>query len=395
VSQVARRSWFGLNAVNFFLAEVLGVIIPFLVAYLRKQGWSYEQIGVASAAGGFGTMIAQAPAGFFCDRFKRHRLVLGLMSLLIGVCYGAVPLFAKHIWQVDGLLFVAGVAGAFFNPLLASLALSVAGKDQFDSTMGVNQSWNHAGNIAAALLSLAIVKFLGLESIFFIMASLSVLAVLSLMIIRRRDLKSDKRDRVKLELRAHLKKIFKDRRLGTLLLVVGIYYFATAPILPLLSLYIKNLGGGDDKVSMIVLISQVIMIPTSLLAGRYVKDFGRKPVLALAFLILPLRIFLYLSTTNVYALLAIQALDGIGAGIYGVLIALVCSDLAAKGGGLNSFMGLAQTSAALAGVAAPLVQGYLTQHYGFPSTFIFFGAIACVAAGIYIVFFPETKAAKA
>jgi hypothetical protein len=51
-SGVSRRSTIGLNAVNFFLAEVVGVIIPFLSAFLKEHHWRYEEIGVATAIAG-------------------------------------------------------------------------------------------------------------------------------------------------------------------------------------------------------------------------------------------------------------------------------------------------------------------------------------------------------
>lgn len=163
------RSQVGLNAVNFFLAEVVGVIIPFLSTYLRQHGWNYDTIGVAIAIGGLGTFLAQTPAGILSDRIKKRRLLLGGTSLVLGASYIMLPLFVGSMIGISTLLFTSGAASAFFVPLLATLALSLVGRKKFDHTMCVNQGWNHAGNIAAALLALLLVNMAGIVSIFYVM----------------------------------------------------------------------------------------------------------------------------------------------------------------------------------------------------------------------------------
>jgi MFS family permease len=57
-----------LNAVNFFLAGLAGVILPFLSTYLKQHGWDYDTIGIAIAVGGLATFLMQIPAGILSDR---------------------------------------------------------------------------------------------------------------------------------------------------------------------------------------------------------------------------------------------------------------------------------------------------------------------------------------
>ena len=98
--------------------------------------------------------------------------------------------------------------------------------------------------------------------------------------------------------------------------------------MPLIGLYVSRLGeaAGTDgaavnrQVAAVVLVAQAVMIPVALAAGRLCDRWGRKPVFAIGFVALPLRIFLYSLTTNPWVLVALQTLDGIGAGIYGVAI---------------------------------------------------------------------------
>jgi hypothetical protein len=46
---VSLQSRLGLNAANFFLAEVTGVVMPFLGAFLQSRRWRYDAIGLAAA----------------------------------------------------------------------------------------------------------------------------------------------------------------------------------------------------------------------------------------------------------------------------------------------------------------------------------------------------------
>jgi len=60
--RVSWRSAVGLNAANFFLAEVTGVTLPFVAAYLKDQHFSPFTIGLALTVAGLGVFLAQAPA---------------------------------------------------------------------------------------------------------------------------------------------------------------------------------------------------------------------------------------------------------------------------------------------------------------------------------------------
>src|SRR5882757_10584534 len=149
----SRRSYFGLNAANFFQAEMVGVILPVLNVSLKGLGWSYDALGVATAAAGLGTLLFQGLAGWLADRISRRRLLFAAMSLLTGACFVAIPLIPHAAIPIDFLLFVSGATQSFFAPLLGALALGLAGHKMLNRMVGSNQSWNHAGNITAALLA--------------------------------------------------------------------------------------------------------------------------------------------------------------------------------------------------------------------------------------------------
>jgi predicted MFS family arabinose efflux permease len=294
---------------------------------------------------------------------------------------------------VDSLLFVAGTGQAFFLPLLGALALGLVGHAALNRTVGSNQGWNHAGNLAAALLAMGLVSLFGVPSVFYAVPIVSALAASSVFFIRKAEID---------EYRASgaadgggkgagLRELLKDRRVLVLLAATALFHLANAPVMPFIGAYIKSLNGTDVQVAAVVLVAQAVMIPVALAAGWLSNRWGHKWVFAVGFVALPIRIFLYSLTQDPWVLVALQTLDGIGAGVYGVVIVAICADLTKGKGGFNALAGMIATALAIGGVIGPLGAGFLAEHLGYNGFFYVFASIAVVAAILFLTLMPETS----
>jgi MFS family permease len=393
---ISTQSYIGLNAANFFLAEITGVVMPFLGAYLKSQKWPETFIGVAISVAGLGVFLMQTPAGVVVDHVRQRRTLLAGASILLGVCYGLVPLVPAQSGWIDSLLFVAGAGQAFFLPLLGALALGLVGHAALNRTMGDNQGWNHAGNLAAALLAMGLVSLFGVAAVFVAVLVVSFLAAGSVFLIRKDEVDEDRASgcAVNGERGAGLRELLQDWRVWVLLASTALFHLANAPVMPFLGAYIQKLGGSDVQVAAVVLVAQAVMIPVALAAGRLCDRWGRKWVFGVGFVVLPLRIFLYSLTRDPWGLVALQALDGVGAGIYGVVIVAICADLTRGKGGFNALSGMIATALAVGGVVGPLGAGFLAEHLGYNGFFYVFAGIAAVAAALFLTLMPETGGAK-
>jgi MFS family permease len=114
-------------------------------------------------------------------------------------------------------------------------------------------------------------------------------------------------------------------------------------------------------------------------------------VFAVGFAALPVRILLYSLTSDPWVLVVLQVLDGVGAGIYGVVVAVVCADLTRGRGGFNALQGVLATALAVGGVLGPVVAGPVVQHLGFAAAFRAFALVAAVAAAVFLAGMPETR----
>ena len=392
VRAASRQSLFGLNAVNFFQAEMVGVVLPALGAFLHEIGWRYDAIGLATAVAGLGTLLLQTAAGDVTDRVSSRRFLFAAAAISTGLCFVAIPLVpSAQVW-IDSLLFVAGAVQSLFAPLLGALALALVGHKLLSRTAGNNQGWNHAGNIAAALSAMLFVKFLGLRSIFYAVGVSSLLASLAVLLIRPGDLDEHRATGLSADRTNPVdwKDLLSDRAVLALIVSIFLFHLANAPILPATALYVKKLGGSDSLMTATVLTAQLVMVPVSLFAGRYGDRWGRKAVMAIAFWFLPLRIFSYALVTNPKAIVALQGLDGIGAGIYGVIVIALAADLTRGRGRFNTLVGIFATAVAFGGVVGPVLSGMLLQRFGFRPTFCSFALLAAAGAVVFTSFVPET-----
>ena len=396
-SHPAAISRVGLNAANFFQAESVGVVLPVLSGFLRAAGWQYQSIGIATAVAGLGTLIFQTPAGLLTDRLNWRRGLFAITCIVTGLCFVFLPAAAHNFSGILALLFTAGAAQSFFGPVLAALALSLVGHAQLDRTIGSNQSWNHAGNIVAAVAGIAIVTRFGLSAIFYAVGVSSALAAASVLLIGARDLNpslatgrtDDHEDGIP------IRQLLRQRPIAMLFVAVALFHFANAPILPAVALYVKKLGGSNTLMTATVLTAQTVMVPVAYAAGRLADRWGRKPVMAIAFWVLPLRILSYAFVHSPNALVGLQTLDGIGAGIYGVAIVSMSADLTRGKGGFNTLMGLFATALAVGGVVGPLTTGVLIQHLGFTTMFVVFALLAAAGALWFQLMVPETEPKQA
>jgi MFS family permease len=100
---------------------------------------------------------------------------------------------------------------------------------------------------------------------------------------------------------------------------------------------------------------------------------------------------LYTLTHHTVALVAIQILDGVGAGIFGVVSVLVIADLTQGTGRFNLTLGAISTAVGIGAALSQTIAGSIVHHFSFNIGFLFLGAVALVAFAILYFLMPETR----
>jgi MFS family permease len=171
------------------------------------------------------------------------------------------------------------------------------------------------------------------------------------------------------------------------------FHFANAAMLPLLG---KMLAKGQGRSSMMfmsayVVTTQLVIVILASWTGRKAGLWGRKPLLLIAFGVMPIRAVLYTLTSNTDALVAIQILDGVAAAIFGVVSVLVIADLTEGTGRFNLTLGIISTAVGIGASLSQVIAGSIVHHFGSSPGFIFLASVALIAFGILYFFMPETR----
>lgn len=177
---------------------------------------------------------------------------------------------------------------------------------------------------------------------------------------------------------------------------VFLFHAANAAMMPLVGQQLAHglARGASLYMSACIIVAQLVMIPVAALAGRKASVWGRRPLLLVGFAVLPLRGFLYTVSDHPAWLIAVQALDGIGAGLLGVLTALVVADLTRGTGRTNLAHGVLAAATGLGAFFSNALTGQLVAATGYAHGFMALAGAAAIAFVVCWRFVPETVARK-
>jgi MFS family permease len=391
-----RRTLRGLDWLNFLLADVQTGVGPFLAIYLAAQQWNEERVGLALTVGGIAGIFTQTPMGALVDFFRSKRALVGAGVAALAVGALLIALFPTF-WPLMGAQVLIGGTSSVFIPAICAVSLGIVGSAAFDTRQGRNQAFNSAGNVTAALSMGLFGYLISDRSIFFFVVALAVPTILVLLLINPSEIDYDlARGARKGKTGGKAQSVwvlFKDRPLVIFLVCAVMFHFANAAMLPLLG---EQLAKGQGRSSMLfmsacVVTTQLVITLLASWSGRKAGAWGRKPLLLIAFGVLPIRGVLYTLTSNTVLLVTIQVLDGIGAGIFGVVSVLVIADLTRGTGRFNLTLGAITTAVGIGAALSQVIAGSIVHHVGSHAGFLFLAAIAAAAFAILYFVMPETR----
>ncbi|RZK32738.1 MAG: MFS transporter, partial [Hymenobacter sp.] len=139
-----------------------------------------------------------------------------------------------------------------------------------------------------------------------------------------------------------------------------------------------------------IIVAQGVMIFVARYAGK-ASENGRKKVLLAAFVLLPVRALLFAFVDNPIILTAIQLLDGIGAGLLGVVTLLMIADLSTGTGRFNLLQGVVYSAIGLMAALSSIGAGYVVKNFGYAVGFCVLAGMGALATIFYWLLVPETK----
>jgi len=393
----SRASARGLDWFAFFVADIQTSFGPFLAVYLTTQKWTLADIGLVLTIGSLVSLIGQMPGGAAVDAARSVRRAAASGIIGIGVSALTVALWPIFIIVVAARVLHAA-SSCVLGPAISAISLGLVGHAAIGERLGRNARFASIGNGLSAAVMGAIGYLLSSAAVFFVSAALTIPALIALFRIRADEIDpaaahggTPQPQQARLRRGLHL--LFHNRPLLVFSACAALFHLANSTMLPLMaSTVTKQMPArATIVIAACIVVPQLVVALCSPEVGRRAQAFGRKKILLIGFLALPIRGFLLAFVSNPYLLIAVQVLDGVSAAVLGVLVPLISADVTRGTGRFNLAQGMIGTAVGIGASLSGVLTGYAADLFGPTATFVMLAAAGAVGLASVWAFMPETQ----
>jgi len=388
-------SWPGghraLDLVNFFVADVQTGFGPFVAVYLTSHKWTQVEIGFALTVGTVTSLVSQLPAGALVDAMRNKRMAASgalicviIAALLLATLPTPLPVLVAQMLH--------GFASCVLTPAIAAISLHIAGHAALGERLGRNARFASIGNALAAAVMGVTGAYLSSRFVFLLTAALCVPALFALWSVGAGGhARSQTTSRV-LDLPG-LKRLVTDHRLMIFALCVMLFHLSNAAMLPLAGSMVTMRAGNYANliIAACIMVPQLVVALLSPWVGRAAERFGRRRLLLLGWGALPLRGLLLAVLPDAWPLLLGQAVSGISAAAFGVLLPLLAADLTLGSKHFNLCMGMLGLAVYVGAAISTSLGGGIADMAGMQAAFFVLSGIGLVALTTVWLIMPETR----
>ncbi|WP_418123096.1 MFS transporter [Variovorax sp. 160MFSha2.1] len=394
-SAPSRRSLRSLDALAFLAPDIQGGVGPFLIVFMAGTlAWDPQRIGTVMFVSALVGLVVQAPAGALIDSVRhKPRWIAGAIALI------AACLVVMANWPGYGVILAGqsliGAAGTLVAPAIAAISLGMVGRAGLDARIGRNAAITAGGTVLWALGTGWVGHTFGPHAMFFYAVAMALPTMAAAMLIRQRDVDPllARGADTGHEPDAAPSARWYDCRLLVLLACAFLFHLANAAMLTLVAQKVGTQAGTSATLWLSggVIVTQLVTVPIALAVGRWAPRLARKPIFLVGFAVLPVRGLLYLLADSPAALLSLQVLDGIGAGIFGVMLTLMIGDITRGSGHFNFALGIGAACVGLGAALSNLAAGAVAHLAGYDAAFVMLAAVALAGLALFAFAMPETR----
>lgn len=387
-----------LGLINLFTGDIQGGLGPFLATWLAADElWSPGRTGTVMTVIGLFALLLNGPAGLFVDHARRPRR---LLAAACGAIFLGTLLLLATRHDLSWVLFSQGLAalgGILLLPGIMLLTLGMVGRAGFPAQQGRNQAFNHGGIVLAAILIGFGDHWLGPTAPFWVFGAMALCAILAVVATPlhafngRRAHGWEESEPDEVEHRSGIAVVLRNPKLGILALALALFNLANGYMLALVAeRLVTSAHDGDSWLAGYVVVAQAVMIPVALAAGLWAERGGRRRLLVLACLVLPVRALFSAFVTDPYWLILAEVMDGVSSGLIGVAVPLVVTDLTWGSGRTQTALGAVNTGQGVGGALSGLAGGAAVTCFGWQGAFLAL-AVPAVAAAALVFWLDESR----
>ncbi|EAI1979711.1 MFS transporter [Campylobacter upsaliensis] len=385
-------AYFALAWLNFFIADVRDGLGPYLGVFLKEYQFGESHIGLIVTSASLCALIFGIPLGIFIDKTRFKRWVIALCIVGIVLATGANYFYPHFAFTLMAQIAIA-LCAVCLAPAFSAITLGIVGQKGFSKQISLNEAYKHAGTAFSAGLSFVFALHYGIGAIFIITALMGVCALVFLALLKSSQINHavacGKEEGVEIPLR----KALGDVRVLFLGVVMFCFHLSNAYMLPLLSQRAHTLGvdSSGAYAAATILIAQCTMIGISLLCMRLLQTkenphFSHIYVylMGVALFGLIVRGGVAANFDGILAMITVQILDGVGAGIVGVILPLLVAMLMRGSGHINAAFACVMTFGGVGAALSGSLGGYIAQYFGYFYAYLTLAFVAAFGLSIWV-----------
>lgn len=371
------------SAAFFFMFSAVAAYM-LLPLVLVGRGMSRPETGYLLAIYAAAGALTQMGIGRLSDRLGLRRPLVIAAALVLAACF-AVFLKMDGFGQYAALYFFGGAAFHTAGTALAAAIADWSSEGHRTATAFARaRLWGSAGYVVALI---ALTRWVKSDSVIVAWAAGSYLLAALAMIPAR---ESARHTRAALELQSRASELVRDRNLAVFLVCFLLFKIAESASNAFVALRLDQLGGSRALIAWALAINAIAEIPLLGLAGPLSERIGRRPVLLVALLVLPLRMAAYASIPTAAWVFPVQLFHGLTFGFMSVASVAYVADRAPDDLRATA-QGLLRMAMAAGMCIGPLAGGMvLAATNSMPALFWVLGGVVALGAAVFALFVAES-----
>lgn len=264
--------WFG----TFMNGVANSMIVPFIPLYITELGFfSTKQTTFLSGIVFSSTFLAMALIspfwGKLADRKGRKLMLLrSAFSMSIVICAMG---FVSNVYQLLALRILLGLLAGFKSNAIALMA-STAPKEHGGQVLGTLETGSVAGILIGPILGGTIAHFFGFRMTFFCTGTILFIVFLLALTMIKENFTPVPKEKLKSNLKDFFYQLQNPKIIFGMLLTTMIIQITNNSINPVLSLYVKEILGSSNNISLYSGIIAALPGISTLIAAPYFGKLG-------------------------------------------------------------------------------------------------------------------------
>ena len=373
---------------SFFVAVGFGIIAPTIPLFAKSFGVNNAQVGSILSAFAFARFASGLVAGKLVDIFG-ERLVY-----TVGIAFVALSSFAAALAQSYEQLLIfrsaGGLGSSMFSVAAGSIILRAVGDGQRARAQSLYNSSFLVGMMAGPVIG-GFLTAISLRAPLLVYGALLVVASAAGGFLLRNSVLAARPTEKSLAVKTSMREALAMKPYVIALIIsfstAWVLFGMSRSVLPLFM--VEDMKSSAGFIGIGFTISAVVQGLFLLRAGRLSDERGRKFSAISGLTLLGISVLLLVVTFHPWIFLLSMFIGAFGSAFLSTTPSAIVGDvLKGKGG---QVIALYQMSGDAGAMVAPVILGFIADHYGFRATF----ALSAIIVAVVIVVatkLPETRA---